>query len=52
MRRAMDELIIAGIKTNAEFHIKMCDHGNFTNNEIHTGFINELIESGWLKDGE
>ncbi len=52
MNRAMNELIIAGIDSNVDFHIKMSEQSQFIDNQLHTGFINELIESGWLDKEE
>lgn len=52
MKRAIDELIIAGIQTNTDFHSLMLENENFTKNTIHTGLINELIDHGWLIKGE
>ena len=53
MRRALEELIIDGIKTNAEFMHLLTYHPDFIRGNYNTGFWdknNETINK-WLKEG-
>ncbi|QZY54487.1 acetyl-CoA carboxylase biotin carboxylase subunit [Crassaminicella profunda] len=39
MKRAIDELIIIGVKTNTDFHKEILNHERFIENKIDTSFI-------------
>jgi acetyl-CoA carboxylase biotin carboxylase subunit len=40
-RRALDELVIDGIRTTIPFHLRVLDHPVFRAGEIHTGFLDD-----------
>ena len=54
MLRALDEYIVAGIKTNVEFHKKVLNHPDFVNGKYDTTFIDGNIDTLIAKefDGE
>ncbi len=39
MRRALDELVITGIKTNTAFHQRVFEHPDFIGGRISTSFL-------------
>ena len=41
MRRALDEYVVTGIRTNLAFHQKLLAHPGFAEGRYHTGFIQE-----------
>ncbi|SHK22242.1 acetyl-CoA carboxylase biotin carboxylase subunit [Paramaledivibacter caminithermalis] len=41
LQRALDELIITGIKTNIDFHSEILNNKKFLENQINTSFINK-----------
>jgi acetyl-CoA carboxylase biotin carboxylase subunit len=41
MRRALDEYVVTGIRTNLAFHQKLFAHPDFIEGRYHTGFITE-----------
>ena len=42
MKRALEEYVIEGIKTNIDFHCKILNNKDYINGEVHTGFLNEI----------
>jgi len=46
MERALDELILEGIKTNIPFHQKVLKNDNFRKGLINTSFLEEEINNG------
>ncbi len=45
MSRALDEYVVAGIRTTAPFHRWVMDHPRFRSGDFHTGFIDECYSS-------
>jgi len=45
MRRALDEFVVEGVKTNLPFHRKLIDHPEFVAGRIDTHFISRLSPS-------
>ncbi|HEY7957810.1 MAG TPA: acetyl-CoA carboxylase biotin carboxylase subunit [Polyangia bacterium] len=45
MRRALDEFVVEGVKTNLPFHRKLIDHPEFIAGRIDTHFISRLSPS-------
>lgn len=43
MKRALDEMVIIGIKTNIEFQKLILNHEEYLNNNIDTSFIEKVI---------
>jgi len=39
MRRALDDLLIAGVDTNVPFHLALLDNEDFQAGRIHTGWL-------------
>lgn len=39
MRRALKDLIVAGVATNTPFHLALFDHPNFQSGDFHTGWL-------------
>ena len=52
MLRALDEYIVAGIKTNVEFHKKVLNHPDFVNGRYDTTFIDGNIDALITKEFE
>ena len=46
MKRALDEMVIIGIKTNIEFQKLILNHEEYLNNNIDTSFIEKVIFKG------
>ena len=46
MRRALEEYLILGIKTNIPFHRRLLDNPQFLSGQVHTQFL-----EGWLAEG-
>lgn len=44
MRRALDDLVIAGVQTNAPFHSALLDHPDFISGDIHTSWVESTFE--------
>ncbi len=45
MRRALDEFILEGIRTNIPLHKRIMDHPRFQRGDVSTRFIEELFEA-------
>ncbi len=45
MRRALDEIVIEGVKTTIPLHKKIFSHSNFISGDIDTGFIESYLLS-------
>lgn len=45
MRRALDEFILEGIRTNIPLHRRILDHPRFQRGDVSTKFIEQLIEA-------
>ncbi len=45
MRRALDEFILEGIRTNIPLHKRIMDHPRFQRGDVSTRFIEELFET-------
>jgi acetyl-CoA carboxylase biotin carboxylase subunit len=45
MRRALDEFILEGIRTNIPLHKRIMDHPRFQRADVSTRFIEELFET-------
>ena len=43
MKRALDETVIEGIKTNIALHLKIIDHPDFRGNNYSTNFLKEKL---------
>jgi acetyl-CoA carboxylase, biotin carboxylase subunit len=39
MRRALDEFVVEGVKTNLPFHRKLMDHTDFVEGRLDTHFL-------------
>jgi acetyl-CoA carboxylase biotin carboxylase subunit len=44
MRRALDDLVVAGVQTNAPFHSALLDHPDFISGDIHTSWVESTFE--------
>ena len=44
MRRALDDLIVAGVQTNVPFHVALMDHPAFRSGDFHTGWLESEFE--------
>ncbi len=44
MKRALDEFVLKGIKTNIDFHLKILNDKNYTENNLDTGYIGRFME--------
>lgn len=42
MKRALEEYVIEGIKTNIDFHCKILNNKDYKIGKVHTGFLNEI----------
>jgi acetyl-CoA carboxylase, biotin carboxylase subunit len=49
MRRALNETIVTGIKTNIPFHLALIDDPVFRSGGVHTGYVAELLQR-WKAD--
>ncbi len=52
MQRALGEYDVGGIKTNIEFFRQILDDANFRAGHLHTGFIDEFLARGGLRETE
>lgn len=43
MKRALDELVILGVKTNIEFHKEILNNKEFIENRLDTSFIEKVL---------
>jgi acetyl-CoA carboxylase biotin carboxylase subunit len=39
MRRALEDLVVAGVQTNGPFHVALFDHPAFRSGDFHTGWL-------------
>ncbi len=46
MRRALDEFVIGGIKTNIALHRRIVDHPSFQRGDVSTRFLEGLLREG------
>jgi acetyl-CoA carboxylase biotin carboxylase subunit len=46
LRRALDEFVVEGIKTNLELHRRLCRHPDFVAGTVDTHFVERLIAAG------
>jgi len=46
MRRALDEMVIEGVKTTISLHKRIFSHSNFISGDIDTGFIESYLLGG------
>jgi len=46
MRRALDEMVIEGVKTTIPLHKRIFSHSNFISGDIDTGFIENYLLGG------
>ena len=46
MRRALDEIVIEGVKTTISLHKRIFSHSNFISGDIDTGFIENYLLGG------
>jgi len=44
MKRALEEFVLKGIKTNIDFHLKILNDNNYTENNLDTGYIARFME--------
>ena len=44
MRRALQDLVIAGVDTNVPFHLALLEHPDFVSGEVHTGWMESIFE--------
>ena len=44
MRRALHELVIAGVQTNVPFHLALLDHPDYIEGNVHTGWLESTFE--------
>tara|TARA_Y100000588_G_scaffold387885_1_gene486803 strand:- start:1113 stop:2657 length:1545 start_codon:yes stop_codon:yes gene_type:complete len=44
LRRALHDLIVVGIETNAPFHLALLDHPDFQTGNFHTGWLEASFE--------
>lgn len=44
MKRALEEFVLKGIKTNIDFHLKILNDKNYTENNLDTGYIARFME--------
>ena len=44
MRRALDEMVVEGVKTTIPFHKKVLEHPDFIAGNVHTGFLNQFLK--------
>jgi acetyl-CoA carboxylase biotin carboxylase subunit len=49
LRRALEECVVAGIKTNVEFFLRVLDHPDFIAGQLDTGFIERMLASPEVK---
>ena len=52
MRRALHELVIAGVQTNIPFHLALLDHPDFVSGDVHTGWLESVFEMPPPEDGD
>ncbi len=46
MRRALDEFVVEGIKTNIPLHRRILDHPKFQRGEVTTRFLEQMLAEG------
>jgi acetyl-CoA carboxylase biotin carboxylase subunit len=46
MRRALEEYVIEGIKTNIPFHKRVLDHQGFLNGRYDTRIVDQILTGG------
>ena len=44
MKRALEEFVLKGVKTNIDFHLKILNDENYTENNLDTGYIARFME--------
>ena len=44
MRRALHELVIAGVQTNIPFHLALLEHPDFVSGDVHTDWMESVFE--------
>ncbi|MCM1992303.1 acetyl-CoA carboxylase biotin carboxylase subunit [Oceanirhabdus seepicola] len=44
MKRALEEFVLKGVKTNIDFHLKILNDKNYTENNLDTGYIARFME--------
>ena len=44
MKRALEEFVLKGIKTNIDFHLKILNDKDYTENNLDTGYIARFME--------
>lgn len=52
MRRALDDLLVAGVQTNAPFHRALMQHPDFIAGAVHTKWIESTFEMPPMPEGD